>query len=208
MEESVKKPKLLLSFLLDNGVSIPGEKLGALMSGFRSFFAATAENTALETELICYDAFEPCVIKSFVSPEVLPVAGGKLPLFARAAELALDRLLAREAEWKKKGEEVRRPWLFLLSDGMTLDEPDAVVARIDAAEREGKLTVLPFRLCAGPCSERMQCLDRTKHMIGIVEGHIPQFFDFVAAKVRETEEQPADTAVRFSKTDFEGWALL
>ncbi len=208
MEESVKKPKLLLSFVLDNGVSVPGEKLGALMSGFRSFFAGSAEDADLETELICYDTFYPCVIKSFVSPEVLPVAGGKLPLFAGATALALDRLFAREAEWRKKGEATRRPWLILLSDGMTLDAPDAVVVRMDTAEREGRLTMLPFRLSPGLRSERMQCLDRTKHMIEILDGHIPQFFEFVAAKVRETGELSAESAVRFSKTDFEGWALL
>ena len=208
MEGTVNKPKLLLSFVLDNGVTIPGESLGALMSGFRSFFAETAQALSIETELICYDAFSPCVIKSFVSPEVLPVAGGKFPLFGAAAQLALDRLLAREAEWKEKGVPTRRPWLFLLSDGMTLDDPESVVARMDAAEREGTVIVLPFRLSGGFLSERMQCLDRTKHMIGIIDGHIPQFFDFVAAKVKEIEMQAADAPVRFDKTDFEGWALL
>ena len=208
MEESVKKPKLLLSFVMDNGVSVSGEKLRAMMSGFRNFFAATAENTDLETELICYDTFAPRVVKSFVSPEVLPVGGGKFPLFARATDLALDRLFAREAEWKEKGEETARPWLFLLSDGMTLDETEAVVARMDTAEREGKLMVLPFRLSPKLRSARMQCLDRTKHMIEILDGHIPEFFSFVSEKIRAREELPASTAIRFSKTDFEGWALL
>lgn len=208
MEESVKKPKLLLSFVMDNGVSVSGETLGALMSGFRAFFAETAENGGLETELICYDTFAPRVVKSFASPEVLPVKDGKFPLFARATDLALDRLFAREAEWKGKGEETARPWLFLLSDGMTLDETESVVARMDAAEREGRLTVLPFRLSPKPLSGRMQSLDRTKHMIEILEGHIPDFFGFVTAKLRARDEAPAGGAARFAKNDFEGWALL
>lgn len=208
MEESVKKPKLLLSFVMDNGVSVSGETLGALMSGFRAFFAETAENGDLETELICYDTFAPRVVKSFASPEVLPVKGGRFPLFARATDLAMDRLFAREAEWKGKGEETARPWLFLLSDGMTLDETEAVVARMDAAEREGRLMVLPFRLSPKLRSERIQSLDRTKHMIEILEGHIPDFFGFVTAKLRARDEAPAGGAARFTKNDFEGWALL
>lgn len=208
MEESVKKPKLLLSFVMDNGVSVSGETLGALMTGFRAFFAETAENGGLETELICYDTFAPRVVKSFASPEVLPVKDGKFPLFARATDLALDRLFAREAEWKGKGEETARPWLFLLSDGMTLDETESVVARMDAAEREGRLTVLPFRLSPKPLSGRMQSLDRTKHMIEILEGHIPDFFGFVTAKLRARDEAPAGGTARFTKNDFEGWALL
>lgn len=208
MEESVKKPKLLLSFVMDNGVSVSGETLGALMSGFRTFFAGNAENENLETELICYDTFAPRVVKSFASPEVLPVKGGKFPLFARATDLALDRLFARDAEWKEKGEETARPWLFLLSDGMTLDETEPVVARMDAAEREGRLMVLPFRLSPKPLSGRMQSLDRTKHMIEILEGHIPDFFGFVTEKLRARDEAPAGGAVRFAKNDFEGWALL
>ena len=208
MEESVKKPKLLLSFVMDNGVSVSGETLGALMSGFRAFFAENAENGDLETELICYDTFTPRVVKSFASPEVLPVKGGKFPLFARATDLALDRLFAREAEWKGKGEETARPWLFLLSDGMTLDETETVVARMDAAEREGRLMVLPFRLSPKLRSERMQSLDRTKHMIEILEGHIPDYFGFVTEKLRARDEAPAGGAARFTKNDFEGWALL
>ena len=47
MEDIVKKPKLLISFVLDNSAQMKGESLGEIMTSFRAFAERTAEREDL-----------------------------------------------------------------------------------------------------------------------------------------------------------------
>lgn len=208
MEEQNQSPVLLLTFVADNSASMQGEKLSELMPAFRDFAATMSHNSEVEFELILFDTFAPTVAKAFDSPEVRPVSGGKLPLLGRAIDMAGTRLFEREAALTAAGKPVYRPWMFILSDGMALDAVEESVNRLDSAERAGKLMYLPFRLSTKLLSERLHYLDRTKHMIEIIPGHIADFFAFVARMADLRRTLPTDAPMKFSKTDFEGWAVL
>lgn len=200
--------RLLVSFVADNSPSVSRERLAALMSGLRRFSAAHAEDGALEWELICYDGFTPTVAKSFEDADISPVYAGRMPLFGRACRTAADRLLARAEALRAKGHTVPRPWLFLLSDGFTLDETEEVAAMLDTLEHEGALMYLPFRLSPTLTHERMQAFDRIKHMIEVKEGSTDGLLAFVEEMLTRRMALPADEPMQFQKTDFEGWALL
>lgn len=208
MEEQKQSPTLLLSFVVDNSASMQAGKLAELMPAFRSFAADMREKTHVEFELILFDTFTPAVAKAFDSPEIRPVSAGKLPLLGRAIDLSFARLTEREAKLTAAGSTVFRPWMFILSDGMTMDAMEDSVTRLEEAERAGKLMYLPFRLSQKLISERMQYLDRTKHMIEIIPGHIADFFDFAKKMIELRRTLPTETPMKFSKSDFEGWALL
>lgn len=211
MEENTKAtrpPYQLISFVMDNSAACARETLAAMMSGFRRFAERQAQNGALEWELICYDTFECAPVKTFATSEIAPVFSGRMPLLGRATRTCADRLLARAAELREQGYAVHRPFLFLLTDGFTLDDVGEVAALLDAREREGALVYLPFRLSSQLHGERMQLFDRVKHMIEICEGHTDDFFAFVERMISLRAELPFDQPMKFSKTDFEGWALL
>ena len=200
--------RLLVSIVADNSPSVSRERLSALMSGLRGFAAAHAEDETLEWELICYDGFTPVVAKSFEDSDIAPVYAGRMPLFGRACRLAADRLLARAEALRAEGHTVPRPWLFLLSDGFTLDETEEVASMLDTKEHEGALMYLPFRLSHTLTHERMQAFDRIKHMIEVKEGSTDRLLAFVEEMLARRMALPADEPMQFQKTDFEGWALL
>ena len=208
MEENNVTPKLLLSFVVDNSISMREGKMAELMPAFREFAAMMEACPHVEFELILFDQFAPTVAKEFASAEVQPVTAGKLPLLGRAIDLAADRIEARTAELAAAAVPVFRPWMFILSDGMTFDAMEESTDRLDLAEREGKPLYLPFRLSKEIYSERLQYLDRTKHMVEILSGHIGDFFDFAAKMAQLRGTMPSDATVKFSKSDFEGWAVL
>lgn len=208
MEEQNQSPTLLLTFVADNSASMQAGKLAELMPAFRNFAAGMTGNPNVEFELILFDTFAPAVAKSFDLPAVHPVSAGKMPFLGRAIDMAYKRLFEREAALTAEGKAVFRPWMFILSDGMTLDAMEESVNRLDSAERAGKLMYLPFRLSPKLISERLHYLDRTKHMIEIIPGHIADFFAFVAKMADLRRTLPADAPMKFSKSDFEGWALL
>lgn len=205
MEETMKTPHLLISFVLDNSSQMDGNDLGELMNGFRAFAIAHPE---LQWELLTFDTFAPMVVKSFDQNEVGPVPADRFPLLGRAAMAATERLGARLAELREKGETVYRPWMFLLSGGFTMDDMEEVAAKLDGMEREGDVLYLPFKFTEKLTTERLQCLDRNKHMIEICKGHIPEFFAFLDRMIEQRAALAPDAGVKFSKTDFEGWAVL
>ena len=208
MEENIKTPHLLISFVLDNSAQMDSEYLGALMNGFRAFAEQTAQNANLEWELLTFDTFAPMVVKSFEGNEVAPVAADRFPLLGRAAMAATERLTARVEALHTQGEEVYRPWMFLLSGGFTMDDMEAVAAKLDGMERSGEVLYLPFKCAPKLYTERLQCLDRNKHMIEICRGQVDGFFAFLHRMIEQRAALAPDVGVKFTKTDFEGWAVL
>ena len=208
MEETMKTPRLLISFVLDNSAQVSGEQLGELMGGFRAFAEKTEGNPSLEWELLTFDAFAPMVAKSFDAKEIAPVCADRFPLLGRAASAAAERLATRIAALRAEGAEVFRPWIFLLSGGFTMDDMEKVAERLDGMEKAGEVLYLPFKLCERLLTDRLQCLDRKKHMIEICDGHIPDFFAFLDRMIEQRAALAPEAGMKFAKTDFEGWAVL
>jgi hypothetical protein len=96
----------------------------------------------------------------------------------------------------------------VLSDGFTFDDPAVVAAELDAWEKGGKILYLPFRLSQKLYNDRMQALDRVKHMITVKEGGVESFFAFFADLLNRRAEAGDEGALKFRKNDFEGWAEL
>lgn len=207
MEETKDKtPRLLISFVVDNSASVSGELLGELMRGFRAF--AEKAPDYLEWELLTFDTLAPVAVKSFSDKEIAPVQGNRFALMGRAANTAANRLTARMDALRGNGEITYRPWMFLLSGGFTVDAMEETVARLDAMERCEELMYLPFKLSDKLETERLQCLDRSKHMIEILPGRLDGFFDFLNRIIEQRAALAPDVGIKFSKTDFEGWAVL
>ena len=209
MEEKLdnKLPCLLISFVVDNGPSMDEARLNDLMSAFARFVNEQG-TVRVEWELLCFDAFSPAVIKSFDRDEIEPVQAKRFPLLGRTVLTAAERLLARFNALREGGEELYRPWMFLLSDGFTVDDMSQAAARLDEMERGGALLYLPFKLTPKLVTERLQCLDRNKHIVEIKEGRIGDFFAFVQRMIEQRGALSPDVGIKFAKSDFEGWAVL
>lgn len=206
--EDNKNSRLLISFVLDNGITVPEERLQALTGAFAAFAEAQRENSGLEFELIAYDGFAPTVVKSFEQTAPDAVKAARFPLLGRATMTAVDRLISRVEALKAEGVTVHRPWVFLLSDGYTVDSMEEVANRLDGLERSGDLLYLPFKLSPTLMTDRLQYLDRSKHMIEIKEGGMDGFFAFVNRMIEQRASLEAGVGIKFVKTDFEGWAEL
>ena len=198
----------LVSFVIDNSASCPKEILAALMNGFRRLAAEQERFPDAEIELICFEAFSPVLIKPFERAEIAPVRAGRMPLLGRAVSAAVQRIQQRTQALKAQGVTCHRPWMFVLSAGFTFDDMEEVVTRLDAMEHAGELTYLPFKLVPKLLTERMQTLDRVKHMIEIKEGGVDSFFGFVSSMLERRAALASDAGLKFSKSDFEGWAVL
>ena len=209
MEETMQStPKLLISFVVDNSASVDTAHLQDVVQAFEGFAAQAAENKDLEWELITFGDFTPTVIKAFDAEASVAIAQKGFPLLARATAFAVDRVQARAAALNEAGCPTHRPWVFLLSDGFTADNMAEIAARLDSMERGGQVMYLPFKLRRKLYTERLQALDRNKHMIEIKEGGLQGFFDFLWRMIEQRATLASDVGIKFAKSDFEGWAEL
>lgn len=207
MEEEKKAPKLLLSFVLDNSTALSKEQLEQLMLAFRAFETSMAAHSATELELIVFDTFTPRVAKAFEGGETARVPRGKMPLLSRSIELCAARIRARIAALNAEGVPYYRPWMFVLSGGLTLEPTEKAALLIDSAERAGEFLCLPFLLSADMC-DNLKDLERIKHMICVDEAHYTDLFAFVCRMVERREATDLGTGVKFDRSDFEGWAVV
>lgn len=208
MKENAKNPHLLMSFVMDNSSCVSGECLGELVTAFRALAERTDLPCTPRWELLTFDAFAPVVVKSFDDKTIGPVSSRRFPLLGRAVRCAADRLMTRVNALKEAGETVYRPWMFILSGGFTADAMETATAMLDRLEKGGELMYLPFKLTDSLKTERMQCLDRHKHMIEIKGGQIRGLFGFIENMIGQRAALAPDASVKINKNDFEGWAVL
>ncbi len=137
--------------LLDTSSSMAGDPLAALDRGVRTFREELLEDPVarqrVEVALVTFGSPVE-VVQDFVPVDQFRPAPlqprGQTPLGTGLLK-ALDLLEARKAEYRKNGVPYRRPWIFLVTDGMPQGESWEVtreaLQRVHAAEAERKVVL-------------------------------------------------------------------
>jgi uncharacterized protein YegL len=142
-------PRCPCVLLLDVSASMQGESISALNEGLKAFQREVAGDTIasrrVEIAIITFGsgaelAQDFVTVDQFLAPEL--TARGQTFLGA-GIELALDTLEQRKSAYRNSGVAYYRPWVFLITDGAPVGEPDEVVeaarTRLVAEQQAGKL---------------------------------------------------------------------
>lgn len=142
-------PRCPCVLLLDVSSSMQGDAIKALNEGLKAFQREVSGDTIaarrVEIAIVTFGSSANVVqdfvtVDQFLPPELH--AGGQTFLGA-GIETALNLLEQRKAAYRNSGVAYYRPWVFLITDGAPVGEPDAVVessrARLVAEQESGKL---------------------------------------------------------------------
>jgi uncharacterized protein YegL len=131
-------PRCPCILLLDVSSSMQGDSIEALNEGLKAFQREVSGDTIaarrVEIAIITFGSEARTVqdfvtVDQFTAPELR--ASGQTHMGA-GIETALNLLEQRKAAYRHSGVAYYRPWVFLITDGAPLGEPDAVV---DAARQ-------------------------------------------------------------------------
>jgi len=131
-------PRCPCVLLLDVSSSMQGASIDALNEGLKAFQREVSGDRIaarrVEIAIVAFGSGARTVqdfitVDQFVAPEL--TAHGQTHL-ATGIELALNLLDQRKAAYRSNGVAYYRPWVFLVTDGAPVGEPDALV---DAARR-------------------------------------------------------------------------
>ncbi len=142
-------PRCPCVLLLDVSASMQGEAIKALNDGLKAFQRDVSGDTVaarrVEVAIVTFGssaqiAQEFVTVDQFLPPDL--AASGQTHLGA-GIEMALNVLERRKAAYRNSGVAYYRPWVFLITDGAPVGEPDEAVEaareRLLAEQQGGKL---------------------------------------------------------------------
>jgi uncharacterized protein YegL len=142
-------PRCPCVLLLDVSASMQGESIAALNEGLKAFQREVSGDTIaarrVEIAIVTFGSGAELTqdfvtVDQFVAPEL--TARGQTFLGA-GIEMALNALEQRKVAYRNSGVAYYRPWVFLITDGAPVGEPDELVesarGRLVAEQQNGKL---------------------------------------------------------------------
>jgi uncharacterized protein YegL len=126
-------PRCPCVLLLDVSSSMQGDAISALNEGLKAFQREVSRDAIaarrVEIAIVTFGSGARTVqdfvtVDQFVPPEL--VANGQTHI-GIGIETALDLLEQRKATYRNLGVAYYRPWVFLITDGAPLGEPDSLV---------------------------------------------------------------------------------
>lgn len=206
-------PKLLINFVIDNSISMKGEKI----ENFRVAFKTLIDELSLgdlkryvEYEIVAYEDFNPRVLKKFTDEEVNInlLTAGKIPFLGRAINLAIDDLEKRVNQLKEVETKLYKPWLIVLTDGQSFDDTNQVSDRIKVMNSYGDILFIPFALSTSDISDKLDSLSKLKFFIKVGENKYSYFIKWILELIVSRLTTPLNENVKIEKNSFDGWAIL
>ena len=206
-------PKLEISFVIDNSISMKGDRLDLFKDAFKSFadeMSVGDMHRSVEYEVVCFEDFSPRVLKKFKEEDfnINGLSAGKMPFLDRSINKALDDLETRITELRNMNTKLYKPWLIVLSDGQSFDDTLSSSARINSLTSQGELLFIPFNLTLNELSDKINSLEKEKFFIKVGENKFKNLVDWIIKLVVDRLTTPLDQNVRIKKESFDGWAVL
>lgn len=205
--------KLLIGIVVDNSISMKGERIDSLKASLKTFvdeMSAGDLRRDVEYEIVAFEDFSPKVLKKFIDEEfnINSLVAGKIPLLDKAISQCVLDIEERENELKTQGAKLYKPWLIVLSDGQSFDETNQSANRIEVKKSGSGLLFLPFNLSNDDLNPKLNPLEQQKRFIKIGQNKTDAFIKWLIDFVVTRLTTPADKPISIDKKAFEGWAIL
>lgn len=205
-------PRCPCMLVLDTSGSMSGEPIAQLNAGLAQFLQAVRED-----EVAAYSVEVSVITAGNRVREQLPFtttthiedcaafeANGATPL-GEAVGLALDRLEARKAEYRKAGVAYYQPWLVIISDGVPTDAWQEAARRAQELSSRRKLVSLPV----GVSSANLDVLGQfsSRPALRLQGLRFAEFFQWLSASTsRVSASASISASVQLPAMD--GWASI
>lgn len=205
-------PRCPCMVVLDTSGSMSGEPIQQLREGFNRFL-----QSLLEDEVALYSVEVGLITAGGRVQEVLPFttvdqidhpvnfdANGSTPLGA-AVHLAMQRLEARKAEYRRAGVAYYQPWLIIISDGVPTDDWQVVAGQAQELSRQRKLVSLPI----GVDQADINVLGRfsSRPAVQLQGLRFAEFFEWLSASMSRVSASNSTTS-GVALPAIDGWASI
>lgn len=201
-EENVQKVPVII--LCDVSSSMHGAAIRALAEGAKNFIEEVKKSPeahkSVDLSFICYNhaivsESNFCSVDEFKMPNFNASGGTNT---SNALYLALDKVKARKAHHRSKGNGIKQPWIVLISDGYG-GNITQVAEEIRLMKENRKLTF--FSLGIGK-NAPLGDMAKFGPVIGLAEStHIGKFFEWLSGSLESVSSGAVGENVNLKKPD-------
>lgn len=205
-------PRCPCMVVLDTSGSMSGEPIRQLREGFNHFLQSLHQDEvalcSVEVGMITAGSqvqeVLPFTTVDHIDHRVSFEASGSTPL-GEAVGLAIQRLEARKAEYRRAGVAYYQPWLIIISDGAPTDDWQVIAGQAQELARQRKLVSLPI----GVEQADMNVLGRFSNRPAIhLQGlQFSEFFEWLSASMSRVSAS-ASTSASVKLPPMDGWASI
>jgi len=214
-------PHCATLLLLDVSGSMQGDKIKQLNEGFQVFKDDLLQDDLarkrVDLAIITFGE-DVKVVSDFTSVDTLPElnfeASGLTPM-GYALNLAIDKIEQRKAEYRSKGIDYYRPWIFMITDGEPTDmKPSdsqwkALISRIHTGEAEKRF--LFFVVGVEPANMQIlkELTPHTRLPLKLKKDKFREMFTWLSRSTRKTStSKVGDVVTLDTPTGPNGWGEI
>ena len=203
--------KLVLSFVIDNGSSMKGDKILKLKKAIQKFdneLKSLSLVDKIEYSITLFKGFDSTIFKAFdkeLNLNCFNAAG--IPFVNNALCNGVKMLLDRVETLKKENFDVYKPWTILLLNGENYDSLDESVDLVLNSMKEGKMSYFPFALTDCEFDKSLYNLRRIKPFTIIKDEKYDDLFEWILNIAKSRVEKPNSEPITISSSSFEGWTI-
>ncbi len=183
--------RVCICLCIDASLSMLNEnRIGKVNSGVRKFIKSCQDDLyaqgAADVCIITFGGRKAAIVHNFTGVREIDyqdiIPDGQTPM-GEAIELALDEIKKRKALFASHGISSFKPWLIIMSDGVSTDDISHAADRLRAAQRAKKIKVMCIDMSNGTEMSDLKklTLDGAVSSIGALE--IEDFFNLLSREV-------------------------
>jgi uncharacterized protein YegL len=202
--------RLLIAFVADNSFSTTGLKLNNFIAAFNTFLQGIEEGgyfDYIETQLTVFDTPKSSVVKRFADKEVDSIKPNRAPFLAEALDLSLQGIYSRKRKLLKLGIDTYKPWLFILTDGHSVDDVSQMAEKLKESDTQGKLLYMPF-LLSDSVAAKLEPISKNKRALVLKDFKADAFLNWVFEMAKRRLTTDPLSGIKFEKKDIEEFAKL
>lgn len=205
----MNQTKLLVHLMIDTSASVEGTKRDAFesaMNNFLEYVANTFHAAALEIAITCYDDFEPQRLSAFTTVESkVDLPYERFPLLGRTLFNVLSNVEKRVNELIIDNQSYYKPWIIILSDGISYDKADDALNKFSSMDFAVKPVMFPFLLSSNKVNENARTFEHHKHFVEIRDHRYNQMFQWLGDLIKTRLNTPVDQKMTLNKSQMLEW---
>ncbi len=204
--------KMPISFTLDNSATMVGERLDSFKKAMFEFVDRLKYNDmdkCVEYSISIFDGFKPRLIKDFTSDNFnrAAIISGQIPFLGKSLDNSLNALERRLAQLDALGRQYYKPWIVVLSDGLSFDNVEPQMERIRQLD-DGNIVYLPFMLSGVESSKELNAMVtyKNKRPLVLIENKFKEMFDWLYLMLAKRITTPLSEGFKLDRNLLKGWA--
>jgi len=127
---------------------------------------------------------------------------------AAGVDMALALLKGRTGQYQRAGVDYYRPWMILMTDGMSTVSCDRVANHTCQLEADRKLVVFPLAVGPEADIDTLSCFSQQRQPLRLKDLKFREFFQWLSCSVSQVSRSQPGDQIQLDPSGIQSWAAI